>query len=654
MSTRLTARVLGLMLVAAAAQAALECNLSADTWPGGYVLNVTVANTGPAGVSGWTVQLDFDQTALIDNAWNAQVSASGNRVTAANVAYNGQLAPGQAASFGLQGRYSGAFTLPPCTPAGGAASSSVSSSSSASSSTPSSSSSSSASWSSASSVASSSSSAPAQTTLVLQENQTGFCGVDGSVDANNGGYTGAGFANTTNAAGTGVYWQVQVPAAGNYLLEWRYANGSANARPGELRVNGQAAAQVNFPSTGSWTSWTVVQANVWLPAGSVALALVATGGEGLANIDSLSLTGNGASAAPCGGGGSSSSSSSSSSAGGACGAGTAAVRIGGGPGAYTLNGAPAGGDLAQVLNDALARLTPGRSWAERIVVEAGGSLGSNSIRLPSHTVLEVCGTIDVGNRAGRGAIEAIGAENVSIPHLTMTGSPYFGLRFADVHGLHLGRIELRLSGGLGIRFERDLPGSDDVTMDEVYVSGTGNHGVETWNVDGLTIGSVVARNTAYSGLLLNNTRNAVIGLVDGADTATGTGYATFRLANEAGRIGDAWPTNIHVDRIVSRRGGRGFFCVSNSGGARIGTVDLADNGNNAILIENCHNVTIDGGRVDGGGEVRIAARSEFPNTSDVLIRNLQVFNTSVRESPCGDNVQWVNVTVQNGSFNVCD
>lgn len=283
-----------------------------------------------------------------------------------------------------------------------------------------------------------------------------------------------------------------------------------------------------------------------------------------------------------------------------------------------------------------------------------GSIGAGSINLPSHTALEVCGTMNVGNANNRGAIQAIGVQNVAIPHLNMTGSPYFGLLFADVHGLHLGQVSLRLSTGLGIRFDRDRPGSTNVRMDNIFVSGTNNHGVETWNIDGLQIGTVTARNTGYAGLLLNNTRNATIDLVDGESTGNGTGYATLRFANENGRINNSYPTNIYVDRVISRGGGRGIFCVSNSGGAEINHIDLANNGNNSILIENCHNVTIHGGRIDGGGELRLAARDEFPNNSDITIANLNVSGTSVRENPCGNNINWVGVNVTGGSYNVCN
>lgn len=341
---------------------------------------------------------------------------------------------------------------------------------------------------------------------------------------------------------------------------------------------------------------------------------------------------------------------------GSCGSGNPHAIVEGSNGYYTAtrdsNTVYSGNDYRSAIQAAIDSLDSNRSSQQRVSVLASGSIGASSIRLPSHTSLEVCGTMNVGNRSGHGAIEALDATDVSIPYLTMTGNPYFGLWFYGMNGLHLGEIRLELSGGLGIRFERDKAGSSNVTMDDIYVSGTDNHGVETWNIDGLDIGNVVARNTRYCGLLLNNTRNATIGTVDGDNVATGTGYATFRLANGAGQLSNgSYDTNITVDNVKSRGGGRGFFCVSQSGGLRIGHVDLADNGNNSILIENCYNVRIDGGVVNGGGEVRVAARDEFPNTSDVNI-TLTVNNTSVRESPCGNNIFW-NIS-GNASVDVCN
>ncbi|KAK4622208.1 hypothetical protein CLAFUW4_06779 [Fulvia fulva] len=220
----------------------------------------------------------------------------------------------------------------------------------------------------------------------------------------------------------------------------------------------------------------------------------------------------------------------------------------------------------------------------------------------------------------------------------MTGNPYFGLRFYGVTGLVLGEIDMNLSGGIGIRFDRDEAANEDVTMGTIAVTGAGSHAVETWNIDGLTIDSVIARDCGECGLLLQNSINVDVGLVDGNNVGANTGYGTLRFANRNGRLASgSYDTNVRVDSVKSRGGGRGVFCVSESGGATISNVDLADNGNNAILIENCYNVDVSG-TVDGGGEVRLAARTEFEGNRDITL-DLEVNNNSVRESPCGENSQ---------------
>src|SRR5690606_35008606 len=129
----------------------------------------------------------------------------------------------------------------------------------------------------------------------------------------------------------------------------------------------------------------------------------------------------------------------------------------------------------------------------RVVVRGSGSMSaSSSIDLPSHTSLEVCGTIDVtGSASGNNApIRIRHARDVSVPHLSLTGAPYFGVWVRTSSDVHLGQIDLRLSGGLGIRIDsRDddaVREARNIRIDDVYVSGTNNHGVETYGVDGLT------------------------------------------------------------------------------------------------------------------------------------------------------------------------
>ncbi|KAF2742472.1 parallel beta-helix repeat protein [Sporormia fimetaria CBS 119925] len=333
-----------------------------------------------------------------------------------------------------------------------------------------------------------------------------------------------------------------------------------------------------------------------------------------------------------------------------CGAGTPHATVTGSGNSYTATRGSSnvytGTDYRAAIQAALDSITSG----QRVAVLASGSIGASTISVGSGKTFEGCGTINVGNKSGRGAIESLDTVGANIAYLTMTGNPYFGLRFYGTRDLTLGKINLDLSGGLGIRFERDKAANSNVKMDTITCTRAGSHCVETWNIDRLTIGSVIARNVGECGLLLQKTTNARVGLVDGNNVAAGNGYATLRFANENGKLNGGYSTNVFVDRVVSRGGGRGIFCVSQSGGAQIGYVDLANNGNNAILIENCYGVNINGGTVSGGGEVRLAARTEFANNRDINI-SLRVDGTTVRESPCGDNTNW-NLS-GNGGRNIC-
>lgn len=322
-----------------------------------------------------------------------------------------------------------------------------------------------------------------------------------------------------------------------------------------------------------------------------------------------------------------------------CGSGTPDATVTGSGSSFTATKGSSevysGSDYRAAIQAALDSISSG----QRVAVIASGSIGANTITIDSGKIFEGCGTIDVGNRSGRGAIESLNTADVQIPYLTMTGNPYFGLHFYGTSGLTLGEITMNLSGGLGIRFDRDEAANTDVTMDTITVTGAGSHAVETWNIDGLEIGQVIAKDVAECGLLLQATTNAHVGLVDGDNVASGNGYATFRMANQNGKLNGNYDANVYIDKVVSRGGGRGIFCVSESGGAVIEEIDLSDNGNNAILIENCYNLSINGGTVNGGGEVRISARDEFENTRDIWI-TLEVSGTTVRESPCGENINW--------------
>jgi fibronectin type 3 domain-containing protein len=135
--------------------------------------------------------------------------------------------------------------------------------------------------------------------ITIQENTTGFCSVDGTIDDDNSGFTGTGYANTNNATGNGVDWKINIQSSITYTFTWRYANSSSD-RPAMLLVNGsEEVSSISFPSTGVWTSWSEVSVDVNLSTGIKDIRLEATSNSGLANIDYLMVTGPAPQAASC-------------------------------------------------------------------------------------------------------------------------------------------------------------------------------------------------------------------------------------------------------------------------------------------------------------------------------------------------------------------
>lgn len=126
--------------------------------------------------------------------------------------------------------------------------------------------------------------------LVIQENEAGFGGVNGTISNNQAGYTGAGFANTQDVAGAGIDWWLDSSLAGVGALTFRYA--SLEDRVADLYVKGlKVASNILFPATGSSSSWELVSVNVSLPAGLSNVRLQAVSNSGLPNIDFLGVGG---------------------------------------------------------------------------------------------------------------------------------------------------------------------------------------------------------------------------------------------------------------------------------------------------------------------------------------------------------------------------
>lgn len=144
--------------------------------------------------------------------------------------------------------------------------------------------------SSSSSDASSSSSGVAFVHTIIQENDQHFCPFSGVVEAQHAGFTGDGYANATNAAGAKLTWAIEVGTAGRYTIDITYSNGSMTERPAIIATDGLSET-LSFPSTAEWSIWQSEQQEVELSAGTHMLTLTPQSAAGLANIDSLTLTG---------------------------------------------------------------------------------------------------------------------------------------------------------------------------------------------------------------------------------------------------------------------------------------------------------------------------------------------------------------------------
>jgi alpha-L-fucosidase 2 len=124
-------------------------------------------------------------------------------------------------------------------------------------------------------------------TIYQAENQTISQGV---VEANHLGFTGTGFVNLDNAAGSYLQFSVTAPTAGTATLKIRYANGTSTNRPMDVAVNGTVVASaLAFNGTTNWDTWAIATLTAPLAAGTNTIRLTSTTVNGGPNLDYLEV-----------------------------------------------------------------------------------------------------------------------------------------------------------------------------------------------------------------------------------------------------------------------------------------------------------------------------------------------------------------------------
>jgi hypothetical protein len=87
-----------------------------DGWGTGFVANLTITNTGPNAVNGWTLAFTFpsDTESVTSSNWNGNWTWSGTSVEVTNLSWDGYLAPdsGNTVSLGFVASQNGAYPSP--------------------------------------------------------------------------------------------------------------------------------------------------------------------------------------------------------------------------------------------------------------------------------------------------------------------------------------------------------------------------------------------------------------------------------------------------------------------------------------------------------------------------------------------------------------
>ena len=83
-----------------------------NAWSSGLTAAITVTNTGSTAVNGWALAFSLPSGQTITGGWNATYAPTSGRVTATNVSYNANLAPGASVSIGFQATHNGTDTAP--------------------------------------------------------------------------------------------------------------------------------------------------------------------------------------------------------------------------------------------------------------------------------------------------------------------------------------------------------------------------------------------------------------------------------------------------------------------------------------------------------------------------------------------------------------
>ncbi len=104
------------------------------------------------------------------------------------------------------------------------------------------------------------------------------------------GFSGSGYLSNIAAVDDKVIFVANTPAAGNYSVTLRYANGNSSDKTLSIYVNGIFVLQTSFAPTGNWDKWAVRTETLPLRAGVNTITYLHTSADsGNVNLDYINI-----------------------------------------------------------------------------------------------------------------------------------------------------------------------------------------------------------------------------------------------------------------------------------------------------------------------------------------------------------------------------
>jgi poly(3-hydroxybutyrate) depolymerase len=83
-----------------------------NAWNTGLTSSITITNSSTTAVNGWSLVFALPSGMSITNGWNASYSPPSGQVTATNLSYDAQIAPGGSVTIGFEASYTGSAVAP--------------------------------------------------------------------------------------------------------------------------------------------------------------------------------------------------------------------------------------------------------------------------------------------------------------------------------------------------------------------------------------------------------------------------------------------------------------------------------------------------------------------------------------------------------------